>query len=113
VYTLGAGTDFRISLLPGLAINFGFDIFQVLGVHFKLQAVLFFHLLDGISIYLSDEFIGLSQQLLDILGFHVFIHDVAFLLCFLFMISNEPISLSALTEQRVMTGCDHVRGVAA
>jgi hypothetical protein len=50
-------------------MNLGFDLFKVLKVFFKLDAMLFLHVFDGIGINLSDEFIGLSQQLLDILGF--------------------------------------------
>jgi len=78
VHTLTAGAYFRSSFLLNLALNLGFDFFQVLSVFFKLQAMLFFHVFDGIGIDLLDEFIGLSQSVLDILGRYAIWHHVSF-----------------------------------
>jgi len=42
-------------------MNLGFDFFQVLSVFFKLNAMLFFHVVYDIGINLLDEFISLGQ----------------------------------------------------
>jgi len=61
VYALGAGAYLRCSFLLDLAVKLGFDLFQVLSVFFKLDAMLFFHIFDGIGINLLDEFISIGQ----------------------------------------------------
>ena len=57
MHALGAGVCFLLDL----ALNLGLDFFQVLSMFFKLQAMLFLHVFDGIGINLLDEFIGFSQ----------------------------------------------------
>ena len=61
MHAIGAGAYFRGSFLLNLLLNLGFDFLFFLSVFFKLDAMLFFHVFDGIGIYLLDEFIGLGQ----------------------------------------------------
>lgn len=61
VHTLSAGTYARCLFLLDPALNLGFDSFQVLSMSFKLQAMLFFHMVDDIGIDLLDKFIGLGH----------------------------------------------------
>jgi hypothetical protein len=48
-----------------MSLNF----LQTLSVFFKLQAMFFLHVFDGVGVNLPDEFIRLSHQLFDTLGF--------------------------------------------
>ena len=61
MHTLGTGAYLQCFFLLDLAMNFGFDLFQVLSVFFKLQTMLFLHVVDDIGINLLDEVFSLSQ----------------------------------------------------
>jgi hypothetical protein len=51
----------NVCLFHNQMILYGFDLFHVLSVFFKLDAMLFFHVFDCIGIILLDELIGLGQ----------------------------------------------------
>jgi hypothetical protein len=79
VHPLSAGVSVRCVFPVDFGLNLGFDPMKVLSMFFKLQAMLFPHVLDGFGMNLSEKFIRLGHQFLDIFRRCMFSHHISFL----------------------------------